>query len=370
MSIMKGTTSIGVFKGGPTPTGTIDITENGTVDVTNYATADVNVSKSMFTGHADAIGLAQIGWTEEDIQYFQENGVQWNEEEDEIFELTESEIEDDYNSATRYAPKSPNLLWKNKHNLLSIPFVDKSGATSFSYVFSDCYSLQSIPLLDTSNATEFSSTFYDCYSLTTIPLIDTSSSTDFSSMFSHCYSLITIPLIDTSNGTDFSSMFNACYSLKTIPHLDTSEGINLSAMFQNCYSLKTIPQLDTSNAANLSFMFNKCYSLMHVPELDASSNLNFINIFNDCESLLTMGGLLNAGQAYLTTESTYRNAYTIDLSTCTKLTHDSLMNVINKLYDIATKGVASQKLVLGSTNLAKLTAQEIAIATNKGWAVS
>jgi len=46
------------------------------------------------------------------------------------------------------------------------------------------------------------------------------------------------------------------------------------------------------------------------------------------------------------------------------------MNVINNLYDIATKGCNTQQLVLGSTNIAKLTAEEIAIATNKGWTVS
>ena len=59
-----------------------------------------------------------------------------------------------------------------------------------------------------------------------------------------------------------------------------------------------------------------------------------------------------------------------DLSSATKLTHESLMNVINNLYDIKTKGCNAQPLVLGSTNLAKLTAEEIAIATNKGWNVS
>jgi hypothetical protein len=53
------------------------------------------------------------------------------------------------------------------------------------------------------------------------------------------------------------------------------------------------------------------------------------------------------------------------------------MNVINNLYDLnLTYDVANggtlytQKLTLGSTNLAKLTADEIAIATSKGWTVS
>lgn len=45
------------------------------------------------------------------------------------------------------------------------------------------------------------------------------------------------------------------------------------------------------------------------------------------------------------------------------------MNVINNLYDIKSKGVKTQTLQLGDTNKAKLTAEEIAIATNKGWNV-
>lgn len=57
------------------------------------------------------------------------------------------------------------------------------------------------------------------------------------------------------------------------------------------------------------------------------------------------------------------------LTDIAELTHDSLMNVINNLYDIKSKGVKNQRLQLGNTNKAKLTAEEIAIATNKGWNV-
>jgi hypothetical protein len=53
---------------------------------------------------------------------------------------------------------------------------------------------------------------------------------------------------------------------------------------------------------------------------------------------------------------------TIDFSKCTKLTHDSLMSIINHLKD-----GASNTLTLGATNLAKLTDAEKAIATTKGW---
>ncbi|MDD7754008.1 MAG: hypothetical protein PUJ51_05820, partial [Clostridiales bacterium] len=62
--------------------------------------------------------------------------------------------------------------------------------------------------------------------------------------------------------------------------------------------------------------------------------------------------------------------YSLKFQQSYNLTHDSLMNVINNLYDIKTKGVKPQQLILGSGNLAKLSEEELAIAQNKGWSVS
>ena len=93
-------------------------------------------------------------------------------------------------------------------------------------------------------------------------------------------------------------------------------------------------------------------------------------MFFACYALTTLGGFQNLGMAYDTSKSANYTYYRLNLSTSPKLTHDSLMNVINGLYDIKSKGCNPQSLVLGSTNLAKLTAEEIAIATNKGWNVS
>ena len=133
--------------------------------------------------------------------------------------------------------------------------------------------------------------------------------------------------------------------LKKIPMFAIT-GTSMHAFFEGCSSLTTIPQLDTSNVTAMNYTFN------------------------NCSKLTTLGGFQNLGQAYSTTQSANYSNYTLKLSSSTLLTHDSLMNVINNLYDIATKGCNTQKLVLGSTNLAKLTAEEIAIATNKGWSVS
>ena len=84
----------------------------------------------------------------------------------------------------------------------------------------------------------------------------------------------------------------------------------------------------------------------------------------------------NLGKGY-TQKTSNLNEYCCGLSFVSLLNHESLMDVINKLYDLnLTYDVANggtlytQQLMLGSTNLAKLTPEEIAIATNKGWTVS
>jgi hypothetical protein len=93
-------------------------------------------------------------------------------------------------------------------------------------------------------------------------------------------------------------------------------------------------------------------------------------MFYGCSNLTTLGGFKDLGKAYSTSQSANYSSYTLTLSYANNLTEESLMNVINNLYDIATAGCKTQTLTLGSTNKAKLTAAQIAIATNKGWTVS
>lgn len=87
---------------------------------------------------------------------------------------------------------------------------------------------------------------------------------------------------------------------------------------------------------------------------------------NTCSNLTNFGGFENLGKAF-------KSNYSIYMSSCTLLTHDSLMNVINNLYDINLNSNINNEicfLSIGSTNIAKLTEEEIAIATEKKWTVS
>ena len=160
------------------------------------------------------------------------------------------------------------------------------------------------------------------------------------------------------------------FYIKQIPLIDTSEYTSMSSMFSFYKSLTTIPQLVTNNVTTFQNMFQRCEKLKNLPELNAEKANNVSNCFSGCNKLENFGGFKDLGKAYDTTQSANYSNYKLGLSYCPNLTHDSLMNVINNLYDIATKGCNPQQLVLGSTNLAKLTEEEIQVAQLKGWSLS
>ena len=171
-------------------------------------------------------------------------------------------------------------------------------------------------------------------------------------------------------GTNAKRLFYQ-YPLEELPDLlETDKITSTESMFGVCKLIKTIPNINTSNVTNMGEMFYGCIVLETLPKLNCSNVERINDVLANCTKLQNIGGFENLGQAYKTTMAANYYYYKLALSFSNELTHDSLMNVINNLYDIKSKGCNPQGLVLGSTNLAKLTSEEIAIATEKGWNVS
>ena len=270
----------------------------------------------------DVAGLKEINWNTDDINYFKYNTlIPKGKDVGDTYKVSEANKQIKITSISDISTYQDN--------------------TNFKYC----------PKFDTSNTTDMTKMFYDCKSLTTIPKFDTSNVTDMTRMFYQCTSLISIPQLDTSKVTNMGSMFYQCTSLISIPQLDTSNVTNMSSMFQNCNSLTSVPLFDTSNVESMFFMFSGCSSLTSVPLFDTSKVTSTSFMFQNCNSLTTLGGFLNLKAS-------------LDISKALNLTHDSLMNVINKAADVTS---SPKNLTLGSTNLGKLTTSEKAIATNKGW---
>lgn len=236
-----------------------------------------------------------------------------------------------------------------------LPTLDFSAVTSMIGLFQNCINLEEISIINASQATTMQRTFYNSTKLQKVSVLGTTKLTTLLEAFYLCSALKTVEMPDTGLVSNFDSTFMSCTALEEAPSLNTANASTFNSMFYECTNLKTIPLLDASKVIDVKSMFRV-----------SSGSMQFENL----------GGFKNLGKAY-TTKLSNAEAYALDLHYSTKLTHDSLMNVINNLYDLnLTYDVANggtlytQKLILGSTNMAKLTAEEIAIATNKGWNVS
>lgn len=203
-----------------------------------------------------------------------------------------------------------------------------------------------------------------------LPLFDFSQVTNVYHFFFGLKSLITVPLFNITHLTSLVGMFDSCEKLEEVPLLDTSNATSMASMFSYCYSLKAVPNFNTNNVTDLYQFCYQCNSLLTIPKLNASKVTRVENMLYGCRLLTNLGGFENLGMAYDTSQSANYSKYTLNLRVSNDLTHESLMNVINNLYDIKTKGCNAQQLILGATNINKLTSEEIAIATNKGFSVS
>ena len=250
-----------------------------------------------------------------------------------------------------------------------IPMLNTKTLDTMYEFFAGCTNLTNIPNINTSKVTNMRMMFSGCTKIKTIPMLNTEKVTNMQGMFTECTSLIEIPELYTNNVADMSSMFSYCKNLKTIPTMNTNKVTTMSMMFYNS-GITTIPELDTSKVTNVYNMFYSCSNLITIPKLNFEKVTNVSGVLTGAESVVNIGGFENLGKAYLTNKSANYSNYGLVLTNFSKLTHDSLMNVINNLYDIKTKGCQAQRLQLGPTNLAKLTEEEIAIATDKGFNVS
>lgn len=124
---------------------------------------DTPASRPTYTGHADAEGLRAIGWTDEDIAYYQEHGVNWNEEDDEYHKVPQETI----TLYPMFKSNGINSVSNYKDSIIYFPKISISNS-NFS-TFSDFKQMVAIPLLDFSHTEQHTQLFNNCYSLVCVP---------------------------------------------------------------------------------------------------------------------------------------------------------------------------------------------------------
>ena len=220
-----------------------------------------------------------------------------------------------------------------------------------------------------------------------------------SNMFLNCYSVKEIDFSgwDTSNWnlTNIDYLFNDCRSLYYF-NLDGWFTKNrvityASRLFYNCWSLPKVDlrNWDVSNwtVDNIAYMFSMCFSLKY---LDLSTwdvrNWNLTTMDYFCNMTYCSFITFKVPFTATTRANTYRGScpqnttslinyepvknlkLSQNYSTCISLTRQSLLNIIYSLPTLASG--ESFTLTLGTELQAKLTLEEMEIATNKGWTIA
>ena len=289
---------------------------------------------------------------------------------------------------------------------------DLSNVTSMSSLFDSCLSLKRIEGTETWNSapkcSSINAMFSSCYALTgNINLSNcyfgngTANITNISYMFSSCYSLTSINLsnLNMSKCTNVSYLFNSTRSLKELILNNitpiTNVCTNTNSIF-NCTGLSNELILNNwdfsgctvnfllsgfySSTALKKLVLNNCTAPSNITINDGSTccyvrysyNLKYLDV-----SFLDMSIFSNTA----THLYAFRDLYNLvdfyppknisknfNLANNNQLSHDSLIRIINNLKTLASGTTAT--LTIGTYNIAKLTSEEKAIATNKGWTLA
>lgn len=213
-------------------------------------------------------------------------------------------------------------------------------------------------LVDTSKMTRMAAMFQSCSHLQELDVSDwdVSGVTTMATLFTFCYRLLYLDVSnwDTRNVTNMQSLFHDCISLSflDVSKWDVSKVTRMDAMFRSLQSLGSLDltKWDVSKVTNVDYMFYDQNSKGTLRSIIGGRTIEDV-ISNDISCL----NGLRVAQSNM-----FGNVKNLDRA--------SLRALINGLADLT--GQTAQTLTLGSTLMAKLTEEDIAIAVNKNWTIS
>ena len=178
---------------------------------------------------------------------------------------------------------------------------------------------------------------------------------------------------DTSAVTDMSSMFYGCnlYTLD-LSSFDTSAVTKMNEMFKYCNRLTTLDlsSFDTSAVNFMGGMFDNCDRLttLDLTSFDTSAVTNMMYMFYDCTNLTSIIGTHTLEEVQAGTIKALKGTkVSLNLSYSPLLERASILALFYGLADLT--GNTKQTISLHATAKARLTAEDIKIATDKNWDV-
>ena len=171
---------------------------------------------------------------------------------------------------------------------------------------------------------------------------------------------VDLTMISPKNETNLDNLFRGNKILTNIDvsSWDTSSITRINAIFYKCTSLTNLDlsNWDMSNVKSAASTFNTCTSLTNLDisnwDMSNVTGIDWIFAFDNALSVIKCDGL---------------RLPNIEMNNITlisnSLTVDSIVGLLNELPQ-SDKGYSFQ---IGSNNISKLSDEQKAIATNKGW---
>ena len=341
----------------------IEIKQNGYY-TNNDGYKKIIVNTSFYRLYDGTIeGLSQLGWDNEDIKYYNDNHLHFSSE-DYLYKVTDGNkdiiihsIEDIQNYTN-----NPDFVYLPKKNIENWFLAD--GIDWANGMFRNCKYLKGVPKLPLTHYYFYADDMFNgCSQLEVMPYPYMPMSAN--EMFRNCKNLKLIGLdfylCEEMNGT-----FAGCTSLESLRYINTYLVRSMNETFADCTSLKTLPILgETQYLTSVVSMFAGCTSLMSLPLIDFQSVENISDFFGGGElsKLTDLGGFKNLKIDWIDS---------FGLVKCPNLTKESVLNVINNLYDFRENGdsTTTKTIKFHSKSLSLLSDEEKQIATNKGWVIS
>lgn len=363
----------------------LEVTSNGTYEapegVDGYSPIVVNVPQ-------DGAPPEKAFLLVNDCQYrFANDGWNWF-------------IEQHGNQITTRAIYNIANMFQSSSTLTSIPFdinAKEGSNTQCASAFSSCYKLTTIGDLINFTPTSTDNLFRYCQRLRYLPnfvnwdwsYIQKQAWQSMNGMFGNCYSLREIPEEVTSNMwgiqsstsyTPYYNGFSSCYALNKIRNLGVQQSTLTSnafyCTFEYCHNLKelTFAMNEDGTPKTANWKAQTIDLTYYVGEAG-----NGVSVMTGYNSGITADKEVKDDATYqaLKDDPDYFTLY----RKYNKYNHDSAVNTINSLPDtsaylataggtntIKFRGAAGEATDGGAINT--LTAEEIAVATAKGWTVS
>jgi surface protein len=368
----------------------------------------VDMSTATFADYGDKIReigsgslyvtpLSQLGYSKEDEEFYSDLDFGTLGEMIEDFEYSRSQI-------GKWDGKSNMNAFRLDSKIKYAPYIDTSKAASFKDFAYCATNLVAVPKIDTSNGINMQSMFNGCSSLTSLDVSNwnTSNVTTMYGMFSNCSKLGSLDVSNwnTSNVTNMQQMFSGCSSLTSldVSNWDTSNVTNMSSMFYGCSSLESldvsgwdISKVDTIyeifqgckalEVVDVSTWYapkvtqlNSCFTgLLACKEIDLSSwDLTTVQYMSTCfrgSTALEVIKLKNFGG-----HPDFAYDRTMENCPAWGSTPDGLQSLrdtlVNNSFDRASAGYSAVTISLPTQVKARLTTDEIAQITAKGFTIT